>query len=142
MSAYEAKTKPHDGSVTEFIARAEPEIRRAESAELIAILRRVTGAEPVMWGPSIIGFGTYSYRHDSGCHGTAPRLGFSPRKANLVVYVTPGVERYGDELARLGKYKTGRSCLYATKLAAWDQGVLETLLTRAWADMEVLFPAR
>ncbi len=140
MGNYEAKTKPHAGSVEEFVARAEPEIRRAESAQLIAILRRVTGEDPVMWGPSIIGFGKYSYRYDSGHSGAAPRIGFSPRKAKLVVYVMPGLERYKAELARLGAHSTGKSCLYTTRLAAWDADVLEALLTRAFADMAVLYP--
>ncbi len=92
-------------------------------------MTRVTGWEAQMWGPSIIGFGRYHYVYESGREGDFMIVGFSPRKANLVVYLMPGYEDLTDQLARLGKHKIGKSCLYINKLADVDQGVLEEMIT-------------
>lgn len=104
------------------------------------MMERITGHEPKMWGPSIIGFGSYHYRYDSGHEGTACRLGFSPRKAQLVLYVLTESEGEAELLARLGKHKIGKCCLYINKLADVDMDVLETLTRRAWDWMNRRYP--
>ena len=126
------KTQATRESVTDFLAGVENDVRRADAHALVALMRRASGAEPIMWGPSIIGFGTRHYRYDSGREGDMPRIGFSPRKGNLALYMLTGE---GSEvmLARLGKHRTGVSCLYINKLADVDMSVLEQLVAHAWA---------
>ena len=144
MAKYEAKTKATAQSVDAFIAALADPGRRDEARLIDAMMRRVTGAEPRMWGPSIIGYGQYHYRYESGHEGDAPRLGFSPRKAELVLYVL-GV---GDEdrsqeallLARLGKHRTGKSCLYIRRLDQVDPDVLEQLARLSWDAMARRYP--
>ncbi len=132
----ETKTKPTAASVESFIDAVENPTRQADARTVCAMMERITGHEPSMWGPSIIGFGSYHYRYDSGHEGDAPRLGFSPRKGQLVLYVLTGYqeedEREAELLARLGKHKIGKSCLYINKLAEVDMAVLEQLTARAW----------
>ena len=99
-------------------------------------MRRVTGEPAKMWGPSIIGFGQYHYRYDSGHEGDMCLIGFSPRKANLVLYVLPGFEGQADMLARLGKHKHGKGCLYINKLADVDLAVLEELAAASFKHMK------
>ena len=99
------------------------------------MMRRITGEEPRLWGPSIIGFGEYHYKYESGREGDFMRVGFSPRKANLVLYIMPGFARHDALLDRLGKHKTGKSCLYINKLDDVDRDVLETLIAESWAAM-------
>lgn len=123
----ENKTQPTTASVDDFLAGLT-ERRRTEASTLIGLMRRITGAEPVMWGPSIIGFGSVHYRYDSGREGDMPVLGFSPRKARLTIYFSEGFDRYGEQLAKLGKHSISVSCLYATKLADIDLDVLTTML--------------
>lgn len=130
----ENKTKPTVASVQAFVDGVEHETRRMDAHALIAMMRRVTGEEPQMWGPSIIGFGSRHYRYESGHEGDMPRVGFSPRKGNLALYVLTGAASEAPLLARLGKHKTGVSCLYVNKLADVDVSVLETLVADAWAD--------
>jgi hypothetical protein len=145
MGKTEIKTKATEISVADFIA-AVPETRRREEAAVIdAIHRRVTGLDPKMWGPSIIGYGSYDYTYDSGHSGTMCRAGFSPRKAALTLYL---MGHYCDRqpeadalFARLGKYKTGKSCLYINKLADVDLEVLEQLVALSWDSMNTLYPA-
>ena len=98
-------------------------------------MKRITGLEPEMWGPSIVGFGSYHYRYDSGREGDMPLTGFSPRKQSLTVYIMPGFAGYEDLLGRLGKHRTGVSCLYINKLADVDQDVLTELICRSFAHM-------
>ena len=105
------KTEPTADSVDDFLAAVEHPVRRADAQQLCAMMQRVSGEEPVLWG-SIVGFGTYHYRYESGREGDFMRVGFSPRKANLVLYLMPGVERFPELLQRLGKHKHGQSCLY------------------------------
>ena len=118
-----------------FIAAIDHPVRRADAQSLMKMLRRVTGCTPKMWGPSIVGFGRYHYAYDSGREGDAPYAGFSPRKANLVIYVVPGFEGTEDQLAALGKHKVGRSCLYINKLADVDLDVLERIIADGVARM-------
>ena len=125
------KTIENDASVEGFIAAVENDGRRADAAELLELMKRVTGLEPKMWGPSIIGFGRYHYKYDSGHEGDSFLTGFSPRKANLVVYIMPGFSEYGALMEKLGKYKTGRSCLYLGRLSGIDQQVLAKLVDKS-----------
>ncbi|MDW3177308.1 MAG: DUF1801 domain-containing protein [Acidimicrobiia bacterium] len=123
------KTQPTSISPATFVAGVEHDTRRADAEALLEIMGRLTGNQPKMWGPSIIGFGRYHYVYESGREGDFMIVGFSPRKANLVVYLMPGYEDLTDQLARLGKHKIGKSCLYINKLADVDQGVLEEMIT-------------
>ena len=138
MAAYEARTKPTGASVEDFIA-ALPDPRRDEAAAIDAMLRRVSGEVPRMWGPTIIGYGEYHYRYATGHEGDAARIGFSPRKARLVLYLTVDFgeqEAAASELfARLGKHERGKSCLYIRKLADVDFPVLEELAAISWRQM-------
>lgn len=129
MSKARNKTQPTAVDPMEFIATVEHDVRRADAYRLVEIMREETGEEPYMYGPSIIGFGTYHYVYESGREGDAPLAGFSPRKAQTVVYLIGGYEDlYPDLLARLGPYKTGNSCLYIKKLADIDEDVLRLLI--------------
>ena len=131
----EMKTRPTQVSVDDFLDGVEPERRREDGRALLAMMRRVTGEEPVMWGPSIVGFGSYHYKYDSGREGDFMITGFSPRKTALTVYIMPGFSTYDGLLARLGKHKTGKSCLYLNKLADVDLAVLEELVATSVAWM-------
>jgi hypothetical protein len=145
MGKAEIKTRATEAGVADFIA-AIPETRRREEAALVdAMHRRVTGLEPRMWGPSIIGYGSYDYVYDSGRSGTMCRAGFSPRKTAMTLYL---MGHYLDRqpeadalLAKLGKHKTGKSCLYVNKLADVDLAVLEQLVALSWDVMNARYPA-
>ncbi len=141
MAKPELKTKPSEVSASDFIA-ALPDARRREEAEVIdAIHRRVTGLEPKMWGPSIIGYGSYDYKYDSGREGTSCRAGFSPRKAALVLYLAGDEEAEAEALyAQLGKHSRGKACLYIKKLADVDLAVLERLVGLSWEVMNARYP--
>ncbi|MCW4461665.1 DUF1801 domain-containing protein [Sphingomonas sp. BT-65] len=137
----EIKTKPTEISAAEFIDAVENPIRREEAKAVCAMMERVTGEPPRMWGPSIVGFGSYHYKYDSGHEGTMCRLGFSPRKAQLVLYVLTGAAGEDQQLAKLGKHKTGKSCLYINKLAEVDMAVLEDMVRDTLAYMDEKYPA-
>lgn len=122
------KTQPTDADVDAFIAAVPNPVRRGDSTTLVGMMRSVTGWEPRMWGPSIIGFGRYHYRYDSGREGDFFVTGFSPRTSNLVLYVMAGYDDASDDLAQLGKHRVGASCLYVTKLADIDLDVLERIV--------------
>ncbi len=144
MTKTALKTKATEVAVADFIA-AVPEARRREEAAVIdALHRRITGLEPKMWGPSIIGYGSYDYVYDSGRSGTMCRAGFSPRKAAMTLYLMGNYCNRQDEadalFARLGKYKTGKSCLYVSKLADVDLDVLEELVALSWDVMNERYP--
>ncbi|MEU5527690.1 DUF1801 domain-containing protein [Micromonospora chersina] len=124
-------TVPTDASVDDFLAAVPDDRRRADAARLCALLREVTGEPPVMWGPSIVGFGSYRYTYGSGRTGDWPLVGFSPRKQQLVVYLVGGYEeRYPSVLARLGPHKTGKGCLYLKRLDDVDESALRELVDR------------
>lgn len=115
-----------------FLATVENEARRNDAHRLIELMTEVTGEPPVMWGPSIIGFGSYHYRYATGREGDAPLAGFSPRKQNLVVYLVGGYEdRYAKLLEQLGPHKAGKACLYLKRLADVDLEALRTLVERS-----------
>lgn len=140
----ELKTKATEIGVEAFIASLPDERRRDEARALDAVYRRVTGLEPKMWGPSIVGYGSYDYRYDSGRTGTICKAGFSPRKAALTLYL---VDDYGSRqaeadrlFARLGKHSTGKSCLYVKRLDQVDAAALEGLIALSWELMAERYP--
>jgi len=125
------KTKPSDVDPREFIAGIEHDTRREDAETLLDLMGRVTGYEAKMWGPSMIGFGRYHYVYDTGREGDWMMVGFSPRKANQVIYLMPGYLDLDDQLGRLGKHKIGKSCLYINKLADVELPVLEGMVQHA-----------
>lgn len=127
------KTKPTAVSVETFLESVPDASKRADALLLIDMMHRATGEKPVMWGPSIIGFGSYHYRYESGREGDSPVVGFSPRKAALVIYIVTGFDDAAPLLAKLGKHTTGKSCLYVKRLADVDQRVLRDLVDRSVA---------
>ncbi|MCB0638167.1 MAG: DUF1801 domain-containing protein [Lewinella sp.] len=129
------KTKPTGEDVQAFLATIDNEQKRQDAEALMEIMGRLTGAEARLWGPSIIGFGDYHYRYESGREGDWFLVGFSPRKANLTLYIMSGFSRYEELMGQLGKFKTGKSCLYVKKLADINQAVLEALIN---ASIETL----
>jgi len=138
--AYEARTKPTEVSVADFIAAVENPKRRADAETLCALFQEISGEPPKMWGPSIIGFGSYHYRYASGHEGDAPRLGFSPRKAQTVVYVMSGFEGQEAMFARIGKVKTSVACMYVNRLDQIDLGVLREMAVASLTQMRELYP--
>ncbi len=132
----ENKTQATKQSVEAFLDSVEHDQRREDGRRLLQIFKEVTGFEPRMWGPSIVGFGRYHYRYDSGREGDFMATGFSPRKANMVVYVLPGYSDFGPILDRLGKWKKGKSCLYINKLADVDENVLRELIRAGLDDLD------
>lgn len=131
----EIKTRPTDVTVDTFLAGVDHPVRRADGQAVRAMMRRVTGEQAVMWGPSIVGFGSYHYRYASGHEGDMCRVGFSPRAANLVLYVG-GFPEYEALLARLGSHKRSKACLYLGKFADVDPAVLEEIVRRTYAATE------
>lgn len=127
----ETKTKPTDVSVDAFLDGVEHAVRRADGKALRAMMERMTGEPAIMWGPSIVGFGRYHYRYASGHEGDTCRVGFSPRSANLVLYVG-GFPEYEALLAQLGKHKRSKACLYLGKLADVDLAVVEEIVRRTY----------
>jgi len=136
MAKSENKTKPTDVSPAEFIASVEHDRRREDAEVLLKWFEDVTGCAPKMWGPSLIGYGRYHYKYDSGREGDFLMTGFSPRKANLVMYIMPGYRDMDEKLARLGKHKLGKSCLYINKLADIDMDVLQEIVEDGVAYMK------
>lgn len=137
----ENKTKPTSVSVDAFIGSVADPGRQADARVVLDMMARVTGEPPRMWGPSIIGFGSYHYRYDSGREGDMCRIGFSPRAANIVLYIMPGFAEEGARLATLGKHKIGKSCLYVNRLTDVDLTVLEAMVRDAWEWMNARYPA-
>jgi Domain of unknown function (DU1801) len=126
------KTQPREADVEAFLAAVADETRREDARTLCALLGEVTGEPPVMWGSSIVGFGKYRYRYESGHEGTSALASFSPRKQHLVLYLVGGWEdRHGKLLAKLGPHKTGKGCLYLKRLADIDLDVLRDLVDRS-----------
>lgn len=122
-----SKTVPTTVDPHEFIAAVAHPTRRSDAHDLLEMMEEVSGHPATMWGPSIIGFGSYHYKYESGREGDAPAIGFSPRSANLALYVLTGTESSNELLARLGKHKRGAACLYVNKLADIDFEVLRQL---------------
>jgi hypothetical protein len=134
MANSENKTKPTTTDPADFIAAIPDEKRRADCEALSEIMQEVTGQAPVMWGESIVGFGAYEYRYASGRSGEWLTTGFSPRKDAITLYFCYYLENQADLLARLGKHRVGKGCLYIKRLSEVDEGVLRELIAKAAAE--------
>jgi hypothetical protein len=124
----ELKTQKNEGDVQAFLAELEDEQKRQDSQAIVALMQAVSGLEPRMWGESIVGFGDYHYKYATGREGDTFQVGFSPRKQNLTIYLTYGFEQQTALMEKLGKYKTGKACLYVRRLADVDLDVLRELV--------------
>jgi len=131
--AAENKTQQTRASVAAFIAAIDDPARSADAKKLSKLMQEASGEKPALWGPSIVGFGSQHYRYDSGREGDTPLVAFSPRKAALVLYGVAGHDGAAERLSKLGKYATGKGCLYIKKLAEVDEKVLRELITSALA---------
>ena len=133
----ELKTKLNDASVTDFLNKIEDKEKRADSFEILKLMKQVTKLEPKMWGSSIIGFGSYHYKYASGREGDWMLTGFSPRKQNLTIYIMSGFDRYDELLKKFGKHSIGKGCLYIKRLSDVDKKVLKKLITQSVKAMSV-----
>lgn len=134
------KTKKNDASVAAFLDAIEDDRKRDDAKEIARIMAEITGEPAKMYGSSIVGFGNYRYQYASGKAGEWFVTGFSPRKQNLTLYIMPGFSKYQDLLAKLGKHKTGKSCLYIKKLADVDSGILKTMIQHSVDYMAEKYP--
>ncbi len=134
----ELKTKPSEQSVEAFLNRVEDEKKRQDCLTILEIMKQITKAEPKMWGTSMVGFGTYPYKYESGREGDWFVAGFSPRKQNLTLYIMAGFSRYDGLLSKLGKFKTGKSCLYIKKIEDVDLPTLKELIKQSVAYVSTL----
>lgn len=142
MSKSENKTQATSAEVTAFLEAVEHPTRRADALALDQLFRRVTGYEPRMWGPSLVGYGRYDYTYESGRQGSCLATGFSPRKANLSIHIEPGYADFSEMLDRLGKHKKAVSCLYVNKLADIDLDVLEEIIRAGLRDLDAKWPVQ
>ncbi|MEM6512600.1 MAG: DUF1801 domain-containing protein [Pseudomonadota bacterium] len=136
----ELKTKANAGSVADFLATVDDPKKRADCRKVAAMMRRATGKRARLWGSSIVGYGSYHYRYDSGQEGDWMLTGYSPRKQAITVYIMPGFAPFEALLQKLGTYKTGKSCLYIKKLDDVDETVLETLIAKSVQHMRKTYP--
>ena len=132
MANDENKTTASNGEVAAFVAAVGDEQRRRDAHTLMDLMHEVTGQPPVMWGTSIVGFGSRHYRYPSGREGDTVAVGFSPRKAEAVLYLTGGLEEYEDLLAGLGPHRTGKGCLYIKRIDEVDPSALRQLIARSY----------
>ncbi|MEF2244428.1 DUF1801 domain-containing protein [Paenibacillus sp. IITD108] len=137
---YEQKTKPTDHSVIEFIEQVESEKKKEDAYRLLDIFTEASGYEPTMWGPSIIGFGSYHYKYPTGHEGDAPLVGFSPRKAKTSLYFATGDTERDELLQQFGKHTAGKACIYINKLADIDVEVLKKLIVQSIAFLQKTYP--
>lgn len=124
----ELKTKKNEASVEDFLNKIEDKAIGNDCKKIIEIMQKATNSEPKMWGGSIVGFGSYHYKYQSGREGDWMLVGFSPRKQNLTLYIMDGFTKYGELMSKLGKHKTGKSCLYIKRLSDIDLHVLQELV--------------
>ena len=134
----ELKTRPNEGDVYNFLNKVPDESTKQGCFTILQMMANITGEKPKMWGDSIVGFGSYHYKYASGREGDWFLTGFSPRKQNLTLYIMSGFKRYDELMARLGRHKTGRSCLYIKKLEDVDLSVLEELIRLSVERMRTL----
>lgn len=130
------KTRPTDQDVLDFLNGVAHKTRRADGLTLLKMMSEITGEEATMWGSSIVGFGSYHYKYESGREGDMPLIGFSPRKQSMTLYIMPGFDEYDEMLGDLGKHKIGKACLYINKLADVDHEVLKGLIKHAYEHMK------
>ncbi|UBM58537.1 DUF1801 domain-containing protein [Marinilongibacter aquaticus] len=135
MAQAENKTKETEASVAAFLEKIEDPKRKTDSLHLFEMMNTLFSEEAKMWGPSIVGYGSYHYKYESGREGDMPKIGFSPRKNALTLYIMPGFARYEEILQKLGKFKTGKSCLYIKKLEDIDEDALCELMKESHAYM-------
>ncbi len=135
MAKAQNKTKENEASVDTFLANVQDEQKKSDCLELKSLMERITNCPAKMWGGSIVGFDTYHYAYDSGREGDFMKVGFSPRAQNLTVYIIAGFDRYEELMNKLGKYKTGKSCLYIKRLDDIDRNVLEELVQESYDYM-------
>ena len=135
------KTTETNISVTEFVNKVENEVKRDDSFKLIEIFKSISGFEPKMWGPTIIGFGSYHYKYESGHGGDAPLTGFSPRKDSLVFYLSSEFENRELLLSKLGKHKSSKGCVYVKKLSDIDIETLKIIITNSMNYISKLYPS-
>jgi len=136
------KTRPEDTSVEAFLDSIEDPVKRADCIRIAEIMAQATDAPATMWGASMVGFDSYHYRYDSGREGDCFLTGFAPRKANISLYIMAGFDRFDALMQNLGKYKTGKSCLYVKRLADIDEAVLIELVQASVAWMREKYPAK
>ena len=136
----ENKTKQTEADVGAFLDSVPDPKRRADGREVCAMMERLSGHAPAMWGPTIVGFGRYRYKYESGRGGEMCRIGFSPRGRELVLYVSGDYSRHQALMDRLGRHRTGKSCLYIRSLEDVDRGVLEQLIADGLAHMQEKYP--
>ena len=134
------KTQATKASVTEFLNGIEDPDRRRDCKTIARIMREVSGKRATMWGSAMVGYGSYHYHYDSGREGDFFRIGFSPRKQDLTIYIMPGYTDFGALLSKLGKHRKGKSCLYLKRLTDVDMKVLERLIRAGWQDMQRRYP--
>lgn len=132
----ELKTKRNEGDVEAYLNSVENEKKRKDSFTVLKLMQEVTGEQPEMWGDSIVGFGSYHYKYESGREGDWFLTGFAPRKQNLTLYIMAGFDEYDKLLGKLGKYKTGKSCLYINKIEDVDRDVLRELVRQSVEHMK------
>ncbi|MEA0562206.1 MULTISPECIES: DUF1801 domain-containing protein [Lysinibacillus] len=137
---YELKTKETDASVIEFIESVDHPKKREDAFRLLDIFTEVTGYDAKMWGPSIIGFGHYHYKYQTGHEGDAPLVGYSPRKAKISLYFAPGDSEREQLLQQFGKHTTGKACVYINKLADVDEAILKALIQQSIAFLRKTYP--
>jgi len=137
----EPKTKKTRASVNKFLSSISSESQRQDCIELVSIMQELTGEKPSMWGEKIVGFGTYHYRYATGREGDWPAAGFSPGKQSISVYIMPGFSKYNTLMEKLGRYKTGKSCLYIKKLEDVRLPVLKRLIKRGYDDIKKMYPS-
>ncbi|PLT28857.1 DUF1801 domain-containing protein [Peribacillus deserti] len=137
---YELKTKETENNVIEFIEAVESPKKREDAYKLLDIFTETTGYTAKMWGPSIIGFGSYHYKYESGHEGDAPLVGFSPRKAKISLYFAPGDQEREQLLQKLGKHTTGKACVYINKLADVDIDIIKALIVQSVELLKQRYP--
>lgn len=135
MAKAKLKTAVNNASVSAFLNAVENDQKRKDAKSVLKMMRDITGAKAKMWGPSIIGFGMYTYKYDSGREGDMLKVGFSPRKNALTFYVLAGFPKRDELLSKLGKYKTSKSCLYIKKLEDIDEAILKEMIKESWEYM-------
>ena len=136
----ELKTKINDGDVLAFLESVEDPKRKEDSLKALQLMKKISGCEPKMWGGSIVGFDSYHYVYSSGREGDWPAVGFSPRKQALSLYIMSGFSKYQDLMDKLGKYKTGKSCLYVKKWEDIDEKVLSELISSSITYIKEKYP--
>ena len=134
------KTIETEACVEDYLSAIVPEQKQEDCRAICAIMERLTGSPPKMWGGSIVGFGQYHYKYESGREGDAVRTGFAARAQNISIYIMPGYQDFEDELSRLGKHKVGKSCLYLKRLSDVDENVLEEMIAKGLKLLAQKYP--